>query len=317
MMTPDAVLEAYVSDVARRLPRLKRNDVALELQALLNDELQGKAEARGVAADEAMALELVRGFGSPEDVAGSYRPAGFVIIPSTRSRQFAGLALGGVVLQWLITLPVTLAHAPGQTLAAFGAWWLTLGIGALWWPGFMVTAAIIAGWARHRWPPAEVSTWRPRRQDTDNINRALWAFGAAAASTGIAAVVGARWAFEHLLAPQVADAFAFNPGFLPVGGALVVLLWSCNALLFAIVIFEGRWRMLTRALDIALNTLWVAALTWLTLGPRIYLSDTTDQGAKGWLSLVAALVLIDVGVKIYRIWQRPRVADALAVIART
>jgi hypothetical protein len=117
-----------------------------------------------------------------------------------------------------------------------------------------------------------------------------------APSAGIAAVVGARWAFEHLLAPQAAEAFAFNPDFLPVGGALVVLLWSCNALLFSIVFFEWRWRMLTRALDIALNTLWFAALTWLTLGPCIYLSDTTDQGAKGWLSLVAALVLIDVGV---------------------
>jgi hypothetical protein len=317
MMTPDAVLEAYVSDVARRLPRAKRNDVALELQALLNDELQGKAEARGVAADDAMALELVRGFGSPEDVADSYRPAGFVIIPATRSQQFAGVALGGVVLQWLVTLPVTLLHTPGHALAALGGWWLTLGIGALWWPGFMVTAAVIAGWARHRWPPAEVSTWRPRRQDTDNINRTLWAVGGAAASVGIAAAVGARWAFEHLLAPRVAEAFAFDPDFLSVGGALVVLLWSCNALLFAIVFFEGRWRMLTRALDIALNTMWLAALIWLTLGPRIYLSDTTDQGAKGWLSLVAALVLIDVGVKIYRIWQRPRVADALAAIART
>lgn len=51
MMTPEAVVEAYVSDVARRLPRAKRNDVALELQALLHDELSGKAEASGRAAD--------------------------------------------------------------------------------------------------------------------------------------------------------------------------------------------------------------------------------------------------------------------------
>ena len=54
MMTPEAVIEAYVGDVARRLPRARRDDVALELRALLLEELQGKAEAQGRAADEAM-----------------------------------------------------------------------------------------------------------------------------------------------------------------------------------------------------------------------------------------------------------------------
>jgi len=278
--------------------------------------LQGKAEMRGVAADEAMALELVRTFGSPEDVADRYRPTGFVIIPPTRSHQFAALALVGVLLQWLITLPTALQQADVNPLVALGGWWLSLGLGALWWPGFMVTAAVVAGWTRHRWPPAETSTWRPRRQDTDDISRPLWAVGGIAAGLGIAAVVGARWAFEHWLSPQVADAFAFDPDFLPVGGALVVLLWSGNAALFAIVFLEGRWRALTRKLDMALGALWFMALTWLTLGPRIYLSDTTDQAAKGWLSLVALLVLFDVGIKTWRLVQRPRSADMLASIAR-
>ena len=50
MTTPEALLDAYVSDVAHRLPRAKRSDVALELRALLSDELRGKAEMRGVVA---------------------------------------------------------------------------------------------------------------------------------------------------------------------------------------------------------------------------------------------------------------------------
>lgn len=315
MMTPEAVLEAYVSDVARRLPRTKRNDVALELQALLHEELQGKAEARGAVADEAMALDLVRAFGSPEDVAERYRPAGFVIVPPARSSQFAAIALGGVILQWVITLSAALQTAEGNTLAALGRWWLSFGIGALWWPGFMVTAAIVAGWARHKWPPA--SAWRPRRQDRDDINRPLWILGGAAAAIGIATVVGARWIFEHWLPPQVSDAFAFDHDFLPIGGAMVVLLWSFNALLFAIVFFEGRWRGFTRRLELALATAWFAALTWLTIGPRIYLSPSTDEAAKGWLALVALLVLLDLGLKVYRLIQRPRTAHALATIARS
>lgn len=317
MMTTHAVVEAYVNDVARRLPRAKRNDVALELQALLGEELQGKADEAGRPADEAMALELVRAFGSPEDVADRYRPAGFVIIPTTRSTKFAAFALGGVLLQWLITLPAALLNAPGREAVALGGWWLTHGIGALWWPGFMVTAAIVAGWARHRWPPAQTSTWRPRGQDNDRINRTGWAIGGVAAALGIAAVTSAEWAFAQFLPPQVGEAFAFDPDFLPVGGAMVVVMWSLTALQSSIVFFEGRWRPLTRNIDLAMSALWFLSLTWLVLGPRIYLKPVTDEGAKGWISLVALFVLIDLGIKIYRRVQRPRADAALAAITKT
>ena len=306
MMTPKDVVDAYVNDVARRLPRAMRNDVALELQALLSDEVQGRADAGGRAADEAMALDLVRAFGSPEEVAERYRPAAFVIIPTTRSGKFAAIALGGVALQWLVTLPAALLKEPGREAVALGGWWLTQGIGALWWPGFMVTAAIIAGWARHKWPPAQPTTWRPRGQDSDRINRTLWTFGGVAAALGIAAVTSARWVFEQFLPPQVGVAFAFDPDIITVGGAMVVAMWSLTALALAIVFFEGRWRPLTRNLDFVLSTMWFAALTWLVVGPRIYLSPATDESAKGWIALVALLVLIDLGVKNYRLAQRPR-----------
>ncbi len=317
MMTPDTVVEAYVNDVARRLPRAKRNDVALELQALLSEELQGKADESGHVADEAMALELVRAFGSPEDVAERYRPAGFTIIPATRSANFAALALGGVALQWLITLPAALVAAPGREGVALGGWWLTHGIGALWWPGFMVMAAIVAGWARHKWPPAQTSTWRPRGQDNDRINRTGWAIGGIAAALGIATITGAEWAFTQFLSPAAGAAFEFDPDFLTLGGAVVVAMWSLTALESAIVLFEGRWRPFTRNIDLAMSAMWFAALTWLAVGPRIYLKPVTDEAAKGWLSLIALLVLLELAWKIYRRVQRPRPADALAAIAKT
>jgi hypothetical protein len=317
MMTPQAVIEAYVSDVARRLPRARRNDVALELQALLQEELQGKAGDRGTAPDEAMALELVNAFGLPEDVADRYRPAGFVIIPANRAGQFVTIALVGVLLQWLVTLPAALLKEPGGELAALGAWWISQGLGALWWSGFMVLAAIIAGWMRHTWPPAQPKAWRPHSQDTGLINRPLWTLGGIAAAIGIAILVNASWIFGQLLSPPVAKVFTFNPDFLPVGGAMVVLLWSLSACTYAIVFFEGRWRELTRRIELALCVAWFAGLTWLSLGPTIYVSPVTDEATKGWLSLIALFVLIDLGVKTYRYMKRPRIADALAAIAKT
>ncbi|NOT41662.1 MAG: hypothetical protein HOP13_14320 [Alphaproteobacteria bacterium] len=316
MMTPDAVVEAYVSDVARRLPRAKRNDVALELQALLRDELQGKAEMSGRAADEAMALELVRAFGAPEEVAERYRPAGFTIIPATRSARFAAVALGGVVLQWLGTLPTALLKEPGRELVMLGAWWLTYGLGALWWPGFMVTAAIAGGWVRHRWPPAPVSTWRPSSRDRDEINRTTWVISSIAAAFGIAALVGAPWWAKNFLPPAAAGVFEYDADFLPLGGAVVVAMWTLTAVSCAIVFFEGRWRALTRQIDLAATLLWFAVLTWLVVGPRIFVNDAADEAAKFWMGVVAAMVAIDLAVKIYRQMQRPR-AVALAGIVKT
>ena len=62
-MDARTVIESYVHDVTQLLSRKDRADVALELRALLAEELA--ARAAGAPADEAMAIELVRGFGAP------------------------------------------------------------------------------------------------------------------------------------------------------------------------------------------------------------------------------------------------------------
>ena len=81
-MNANDVIESYVTDVAAQLPRKQRNDVAFELRALLDEELQAKAEAAGRGADAAMATELVRAFGRPADVAARYRPTLTIIDPA-------------------------------------------------------------------------------------------------------------------------------------------------------------------------------------------------------------------------------------------
>lgn len=315
-MTPESVIDAYVNDVAERLPRAKRNDVAQELNALLRDELQGRAAEAGRTADEAMALDLVRAFGAPEDVADTYRGPGFVIVPPARASRFAALAFGGVALQWLITLPPVLPRVlePGREFVALGGWWLTHGLGALWWPGFMVTAATIAGWVRQTWPP-KPNAWRPHGAHSDQINRPLWAFGAAAAACGIALVFAVPWIFDALPAP-LNTVFALNPDFTPVGGALVALLWSANVVLFALVFSEGRWRPLTRHLELALNSVWGALLLWLILGAHMFVAANTDQGAKSALGLVLLFVVIDLAVKVYRMLHRPQPPSAVAALAK-
>ena len=55
-MDINAIIDSYVRDVAACLPRAKRNDVAYELRALLDEELAGRAQVAGHAPDKAMAV---------------------------------------------------------------------------------------------------------------------------------------------------------------------------------------------------------------------------------------------------------------------
>ena len=64
-MNANDLIDSYVADVARLLPRKQRDDVAFELRALLVEELDAKAEAAHRAPDTALALELLTGFGRP------------------------------------------------------------------------------------------------------------------------------------------------------------------------------------------------------------------------------------------------------------
>ena len=68
-MHANEVIESYVLDVARQLPRRQRNDVALELRSLLHEELSALAAKQGQAPDQAMAMRMLASFGRPAEAA--------------------------------------------------------------------------------------------------------------------------------------------------------------------------------------------------------------------------------------------------------
>ena len=93
-MGANDVIEMYVDDTVRLLPRRQRDDVAAELRSLLNEELRERAADSGRAADDAMALSLVQGYGRPNEVAARYQPAWSIIDPAD-SKNFVRAAIIG------------------------------------------------------------------------------------------------------------------------------------------------------------------------------------------------------------------------------
>jgi hypothetical protein len=302
-MDPNAIIGTYVQDVVRRLPRRQRNDVGFELRSLLTEELEGRAAGTGRPADTVLTMELLTSFGRPQEVADRYRPAGFTVIRPADAPGFARLALGGLAIQWVVTLPVAL-FGPAATDWAYGGdtwwgrltiWWLSWGIGSFWWPGFLITLTLItAAIGRRR---AEPKPWTPRRVlDRDHVNRSGLVLSLAFGAAGATLVIALPWlsALAPGLPQPVLDAFAFDPQFLRWRAPWVLLLWAAQFALYVTVLIAGRWTQTTRRISLGLAIDWlILIIWWLAAGP-IFPTEAADEAAKFGLLVVALIVVAEI-----------------------
>lgn len=295
-MSTNDVIEAYVAEVIRRVPRKERSEIGLELRDLLAEMLADRARREGKSADDAMVLAMLREFGTPAEIAAHYRPPGVVIIPAEGTKTFAWMALGGLGLQWALTLPRVFE---GQPLVA---WWFTWGLGSLWWPGFMVVMSMLAAALRHAgfFKP----TWRPRVVDPDRVERLPSIFGLACTAVAVAFMVCLPWIASAMPGPWP-QIFAFDPTFLRVRAPFALLLWAGSFAVWLAVLSKGRWSPSMRRLEFALSLGFVALMVWWIAAGDIFQSEPTDEGAKGALALVVAILVASLLYQLFR--RRPQI----------
>jgi hypothetical protein len=292
------VIESYVLDIMRRVPAKDRDDVGLELRGLLSEMLDGRAEAEGVVPHEQMVLEMLRDFGTPAEVAARYLPPpGFVIIPADQTRWFATLSIGGVGLQWALTLPAVFQHPENLT-----RWWLTWGLGSLWWPGFLVMTALVAAWVgqmRSFTPPRP----KARTLDAERVNRTAMAVGLFWFAIGAAIMISLPFIAGSLpgVLPQV---FAFDPSFVSNRAPPALILWLGSFATLVAVLAKGRWTPRLRWISIGFSFGFAALLAWWLAAGPIFLAEATNAGARGALALVLVIIFVDIGMQLYR--QRAR-----------
>ncbi|GAB3347452.1 hypothetical protein [Lysobacter tyrosinilyticus] len=290
-MKPSEVIDSYVTDVIRRVPRRDRDEVGLELRGLLNEMLDDRALGEGRTADDAMVLAMLRDFGTPTEVAGRYREPGMVIIPEEQTRSFALTAVIGVSLQWALTLPQVFQGEP------LSRWWLTWGVGALWWPGLMAMGALAVACLRRI--GLLKSTWRPRTVDPDRINRAAMGFGLVWFAIGVAFVTCLPWTVTALPQP-LSQVFAFDPAFLHARVWPALLLWGGHFAVMVMAFAQGRWSARMRSLDIAFGAAWLALLGWWLVAGNVFLAEPTNDGFRGAITLVMLIIAVDLAIKLHR-----------------
>jgi hypothetical protein len=301
MMNTHDVIESYVRDVARFLPRDKRNDVALELRELLHDELAAKAEARGTAPDRALAMELLAGFGRPAEVAARYHPRSPLIDPED-NHNFIIWAIVGIV-----GISVLKGDASPDVMH---------------WIGIVFLVFAMIGWARRR-QPAGRFTWRPSAQDMP-AQGGRWP--ALLAALGLVV-----FPLLVYLSPQgywntatlgkgVAGGLLQTDAFLDSWQRIATIGWFALVIgNYLVVAAQDGWKRWNRQLSITghigLGLMLLAhAAPLATLVDRepfaIFVAAGADAVARPWFGFAGAITVLSALYGMYREWVRVEPAPA-------
>ena len=303
-MNANDVIESYVADVAVQLPRRQRNDVAFELRALIDEGLQDKAEASGREVDAAMAIEFLRGFGRPVEVAARYRPALTIIDPAD-GRSFLRAAAIGLAVIWSAGLLASLQRpidSGWDLLQAIGQWWGGIVIASLWWPGVLVTGFAASAWARRRRPQS--AQWKPRTGDPTTGGRAAMVLGLVGMVCGVLVLLEPRWVLDFFwggrAAPQAYEALTYTESFLHRQAPWLLLLLVLEILMFAAATASDRWAARLRRYETALSLPLCAVMAWTALDGPVFKAPSSDGVFRVSLAIITLATLAGIGIKLYR-----------------
>jgi hypothetical protein len=288
-MNANEVIETYIDDAVRLLPRRQRDDVATELRSLLNEELHARAQEAGRPPDDSLALSLVRGYGHPNEVAARYHPPWTIIDPadSTSFMRAAWIGTGALALVGAISKrQPSLMETAGNLVSS----------GLLVWLGVLVVAFGAKSWIRRQWPANVL--WEPR--DRDRVSRVGTAVVVPIATFFVVLYGAPTWVLDHVSGGRFDTAWAaytadFQRLRLP---CFVGLMFGLLALL-SFVAIQGRWRWRTRCVNIGLNMALACLILVLAVDGNIFQSSVVDKIARDVLAVVALIYVPSVGVQLY------------------
>jgi hypothetical protein len=319
-MDAQAIIEDYVNTVAAKLPRKLRNDIGLELRALLTEQLRNAQEGAGQSPNSEIVMEVLRRFGRPDEVAARYAPRGFQLIEPEHAPTLVKLAAICVVIQWAVTLPLVFSSR-----MALGEWWLRWGFNALSWVGALVVWFGIAGWIQRRSPidPHSFSRpwthwifwlpfprdWRPGEPEATERRAALGAAPLGAVLTIF--FIAPAWILSCLLPAGANTSWAlydssFQRWLLPP----LIALMAVRLMLLVAVALNERWRTATATVRFSLWVCFVALLYWTVFGWHIFADLLTDAVFKAWLLIFLLINTIQIIVWLRRAATRVRMPES-------
>lgn len=302
-MTSAELIDSYVRDVARRLPRSMRNDVAHELRSLLADDLAETARAAGREPDEDMAMQMLARFGHPSSIAARYHTPAPVIEPADTHHFIIWAFAGAIAVSVLRVLDTAdAADASGALLRWLGA--------------LAIVFALIGLWRRHS--PLASTHWKPKRDSNRPSRPTALALGVLALLPVVLYAAPRLFVNTVFPASVASDGLALDASFAwsPLRIATMVAL-ALHAIAWLAVAAEGRWRTWTSWLRIAAllsSGLLLAVHAAVAGQDSLFSSAESNEVAAPIFALVGALTVLSAFYEVHREWSRvspaPRILPA-------
>jgi hypothetical protein len=309
-------IDRYVYAVGEALPVRERGDVDAEIRSLIQDEL----EARGAdleSLDEQMVLSVLEQFGRPETLAARYHAPRALIGPALYPifRIVATVVLLVLTGVWIFGIVVGVSlqqrtiENPFEMFAGLvGGLFQTFGT-------IVFVFALVETATRGKIEAeAKQQAWNPRTlpkvEQTERVKVGELVVGIG--FTVLAILVFNAYP-EWISAITVADGHVASTPLLSENFSAFVpwltLMWSLAIALDAYVLAQGRWRPLTRVLQMALSVFGLAVLAWMLMSGPLLAWPALEPVAKLVVAIVFAVTGIELLVQGYRLAMQ-RIAGA-------
>ena len=281
------LIERYLHEVGRHLPKKNREDILAEIRSDLEDRLEERAQGK---ASEEDVVALLKEYGSPQKVAASYAPEGqYLIGPALYPlwRMVTSIVLAAMIGAQLLAWGIALWAGNGDINVAELISGLVSGalssIGSTLIVFMILQRAGVQPKLEDKWDPRDL----PVIENDEEIKRGEVIFGIAGGSVLLALLVAFsdRIGFYSGLNGQFAVGVSngFGGTFYPNPVIQQLLPWIYLSLAVGIgfniyLLWRGRWETATRAFELGSDFLSIAVLTMLYKGHASWL---TAHGSSG------------------------------------
>jgi len=287
------LIDAYVSEIGRRLPRKTHTDIEAEIHSILQDMLEERSQKTGKPIDEEMTLDVLKAYGAPEKVAATYQGERYVIGPQLypifmQVLRIVLMVIGilaaiglGVAIYQMVGRPQNAFEIIIKAVANFGASVMT----AL---GNIVLIFAILEWALYRASKKVEVKGLPKEKEWDprsltkvsspnqvkmgetiveiigcfaaivifNFNPQIFGFGYA--PNGNWYLGTGNWTSIPLLSERF---FYFVP--------YLTLVWALTIALDIVLLRMGHWNTVTRINSIGLKVIGIIIAAVMLAGPSL------------------------------------------------
>ena len=281
------LIERYVHEVGRYLPRKNRADIQVELESTLVDSLEDRVGGDPTEEDEIL---LLKEFGPPHKVAASYWPQGqYLIGPNLfpSFRMVVAIALTVFIIVQLVLVGISLAF--GQEVFTFLSVLDIFSemIGSAF-TAFGVIVIVFAVLQRFDVKPEENDgEWDPRSLPVIETSEEVSRTGTAVEISFSVAIIAILLFLPDKIGVWVSPGaeILLNPvisSYIP----LIILVILVGIALDVILLWRGKWETSTRLAKIGTNLVTLYVLYVLIAGHNAWLAE---QGVGGFFSFLETL----------------------------